>query len=275
MSSRRRDRSWERDDRDARDRDRDKPSRSSRGGPSYRDEPRRRSSRSRSPRRGDRDRRGSGLNSRKFPSQQAHSSTDRKDHRYDDRRDSDRRRRDERDRDHDHARSRPRKDDERDSPRPRSPGASREPEKPPPERDAPRPGRLSFTATEFRRRFLDSGPSKRLNLDPDAPDDLNEEGEEMDDEAGMMAMMGMSGFGSTKVSALLPSRHATNVRGQGKHIDGNQEGAANVKKQRTWRQYMNRYLLFASTTSILLDHSPTDAVVSTGLYVPYFNLICS
>jgi len=67
-----------------------------------------------------------------------------------------------------------------------------------------------------------------LNLDPDAPDDPNEEGEEiemeMDDEAGMMAMMGLSGFGTTK----------------GKHIDGNQEGAVSVKKQRTWRQYMNR-----------------------------------
>lgn len=65
MSSRRdrRDRSWERDDRDARDRDRDRdrPSRSSRGGASYRDEPRRHSSRSRSPRRGDRERRGSGV----------------------------------------------------------------------------------------------------------------------------------------------------------------------------------------------------------------------
>jgi len=44
------------------------------------------------------------------------------------------------------------------------------------------------------------------------------------DEAGMMAMMGLNGFGTTK----------------GKHIAGNQEGAVNVKKQRTWRQYMNR-----------------------------------
>ncbi|KAJ6496547.1 hypothetical protein C8R47DRAFT_1212860 [Mycena vitilis] len=131
---------------------------------------------------------------------------DRRDHRYDDRRDGDRRRRDERDRDYDQARSRPRKDGERESPRPRSPATHREPEKAPSERDEPR---------------SDLGPPKRLNLDPDAPD---EEGEEMDDEAGMMAMMGMSGFGTTK----------------GKHIDGNQEGAVSVKKQRTWRQYMNR-----------------------------------
>lgn len=49
---------------------------------------------------------------------------------------------------------------------------------------------------------LDSGLSKRLNLDPDAPDEANEEGEDMDEDAGMMALMGMAGFGSTKVSAL-------------------------------------------------------------------------
>ncbi|KAI9510243.1 U4/U6.U5 tri-snRNP-associated protein 3 [Russula earlei] len=45
-----------------------------------------------------------------------------------------------------------------------------------------------------------------------------------DDDEAMMAMMGMAGFGSTK----------------GQHVVGNQDGAANVKKQRTWRQYMNR-----------------------------------
>lgn len=27
---------------------------------------------------------------------------------------------------------------------------------------------------------------------------------------------------------------------QGKHVEGNQEGSVNVKKMRTWRQYMNR-----------------------------------
>ena len=45
-----------------------------------------------------------------------------------------------------------------------------------------------------------------------------------DDDAAMMAMMGLSGFGSTK----------------GKPVEGNQEGAVNIKKMRTWRQYMNR-----------------------------------
>lgn len=47
----------------------------------------------------------------------------------------------------------------------------------------------------------------RPNLDPDAPDE--EEGEAMDaeneDDAAMMAMMGMSGFGSTKVCMLSQS----------------------------------------------------------------------
>ncbi|PBK78015.1 DUF1777-domain-containing protein [Armillaria solidipes] len=67
----------------------------------------------------------------------------------------------------------------------------------------------------------------RPNLDPDAPDDVQDEGDEAiddPDENAMMAMMGLGGFGSTK----------------GKHVDGNQEGTANVKKTRTWRQYMNR-----------------------------------
>ncbi|KAG8728688.1 hypothetical protein FRC12_021568 [Ceratobasidium sp. 428] len=45
-----------------------------------------------------------------------------------------------------------------------------------------------------------------------------------EDEAQMMAAMGFGGFDSTK----------------GKAVLGNQQGAANVKKQRTWRQYMNR-----------------------------------
>lgn len=68
----------------------------------------------------------------------------------------------------------------------------------------------------------------RLNLDPDAPDLPNEDGEAMDDtnddDAAMMALMGLSNFGSTK----------------GQPVVGNQEGAVNIKKLRTWRQYMNR-----------------------------------
>ncbi|CDR99480.1 hypothetical protein [Sporisorium scitamineum] len=40
----------------------------------------------------------------------------------------------------------------------------------------------------------------------------------------MAAMMGFGGFGTTK----------------GKKVSGNTAGAAEVKKERTWRQYMNR-----------------------------------
>ncbi|KAJ7219146.1 hypothetical protein GGX14DRAFT_434785 [Mycena pura] len=221
MSSRRRDKSWERDDRDSRDRDRDRDRR--RGGGSHRDEPRRRSSRSRSPRRNDRDRRNSGTC---FPLSLFNILTraDRRDYRYDDRRESDRRRKDDgRDRDHDQARSRPRKDGERDSPKSRSPAASRDPEHP--GKDAAR---------------IEPDPQKRLNLDPDAPEGHIEEGEEMDDDAGMMAMMGLNGFGSTKVGTLSQLRVEPHCCWQGKHIDGNQEGTAFIKKERTWRQYMNR-----------------------------------
>lgn len=60
-----------------------------------------------------------------------------------------------------------------------------------------------------------SNTNSRLNLDPDAPDDVGEEGEEMDatndDDAAMMAMMGLSGFGTTKVRKVLPN-HRGSVR---------------------------------------------------------------
>lgn len=68
-------------------------------------------------------------------------------------------------------------------------------------------------------------------------DDVN------DDEAAMMAAMGLSGFGSTKVCYLWrPTLSWTLVDCiyQGKPVAGNQEGATNIKKTRTWRQYMNR-----------------------------------
>jgi len=59
-----------------------------------------------------------------------------------------------------------------------------------------------------------------MDLDP-----TPEEGESLSDsEAQMRALMGFSGFDTTKA----------------KHVEGNQEGAAKVNKQRTWRQYMNR-----------------------------------
>lgn len=101
------------------------------------------------------------------------------------------------------------------------------------------------------------GPShSRPNLDPDAPDG-DEEGEEMDDtnedDAAMMAMMGMAGFGSTKVCVMvmIPIMEGS-LCVKGKLVEGNQEGGASVKKVRTWRQYMNRYLIKALFLPIAL-----------------------
>ena len=85
----------------------------------------------------------------------------------------------------------------------------------------------------------------------EVPTEDGEEGEAMDDtnqdDEAMMAMMGLSGFGTTKVrfDALDVSRMYCLSRPrhdllQGKHVEGNQEGGANIKKIRTWRQYMNR-----------------------------------
>lgn len=55
--------------------------------------------------------------------------------------------------------------------------------------------------------------------------DEKEDGAPVDEaEAAMMASMGFGGFGTTK----------------GTHVKGNSQGGANVKKERTWRQYMNR-----------------------------------
>ena len=61
-----------------------------------------------------------------------------------------------------------------------------------------------------------------------------------DDDAGMMAAMGLTGFGSTKVRTLVNFSSLQLTPSQGKHVEGNQEGATDVKKIRTWRQYMNR-----------------------------------
>jgi U4/U6.U5 small nuclear ribonucleoproteins len=63
-----------------------------------------------------------------------------------------------------------------------------------------------------------------------------------ENESDMMAMMGFGGFDSTKVrgSFLLPALKTLNCISQGKPVQGNQEGSVSIKKQRTWRQYMNR-----------------------------------
>jgi U4/U6.U5 tri-snRNP-associated protein 3 len=75
-----------------------------------------------------------------------------------------------------------------------------------------------------------------------------------DDDAAMMAMMGMSGFGSTKVCHLKPANMPLELIPcvhKGKPVEGNQDGGANVKKIRTWRQYMNRSVMVGQRLCIL------------------------
>ncbi|KAK0197241.1 hypothetical protein F5146DRAFT_1014629 [Armillaria mellea] len=191
---RRRDRSWERDSRD-----KDRYSRSDRGGRRRSPSPRRDQGRSRSPRR-DRDRR---------------PRNDYRDYGRD--REDTRRDRERGDRDRDH---RP-----RDAPRDRDDAKGRgESSKHDDSRrsDKPKePAQKDVVSNDTEARIP---RSTRPNLDPDAPDDIQDETIDDPDEDAMMAMMGLGGFGTTK----------------GKHVDGNQEGTANVKKTRTWRQYMNR-----------------------------------
>ncbi|KAJ4488045.1 hypothetical protein J3R30DRAFT_883582 [Lentinula aciculospora] len=189
MSSRdhrRRERSWEREDRDRGD----KYSRGGRSG--YRDEPRRRSSRSRSPRRGDRERR----DHRDYRSRDDRKERDSR--RPDDLREKDRSRERERDRERDRDKERHRRDDEKETSR----------------REVPPVKESIHSESDTTSR-----PDSELFSNNAEAGEAAE-----DDDAPMMALMGMAGFGSTK----------------GKHVEGNQEGTVNIKKTRTWRQYMNR-----------------------------------
>ncbi|PFH52411.1 hypothetical protein AMATHDRAFT_46279 [Amanita thiersii Skay4041] len=90
-----------------------------------------------------------------------------------------------------------------------------------------------------------------------------EEGEEMDavndEDTAMMAAMGLSGFGSTK----------------GKHVAGNQEGVANVKKIRTWRQYMNRRGGFNRSGDKLLTAQSELTLLSLGHSTRSSSICCT
>ncbi|KAF8758606.1 hypothetical protein RHS01_02616 [Rhizoctonia solani] len=86
------------------------------------------------------------------------------------------------------------------------------------------------------------------------------EGEDMEeDEEDMMAAMGFGGFDSTKVSSIGPTGVPQLTGLQGKSVNGNQQGAANVKKQRTWRQYMNRKGGFNRPTYSLVPETDTTS----------------
>ncbi|TFK92115.1 DUF1777-domain-containing protein [Polyporus arcularius HHB13444] len=191
-----------------------------------------RRSRSRSPpRRGERDRRAPDRTDY-YARDRGEDRRDRRDDRRDDRRRDDRDRRD-----YD-------RDGRRDPPPPPRGDADRDRDRSKHDRDRDRDGRPADRASEHDSKAPlaaqrdkqqtptgtpDHEPSaSRPREDSEVPTEDVEEGEAMDasneDDAAMMAIMGLTGFGTTK----------------GKHVDGNQEGGVDVKKQRTWRQYMNR-----------------------------------
>ncbi|KAL4265993.1 SNUT3 family protein [Pleurotus pulmonarius] len=95
----------------------------------------------------------------------------------------------------------------------------------PSRRDHEKPSRADDTVQDQSTKSIP--PPQSDTRDPKERMDIAEEGEAEDveqDDSAMMAMMGLSGFGTTK----------------GKQVEGNQEGGADIKKIRTWRQYMNR-----------------------------------
>ncbi|KAG8833532.1 hypothetical protein FRC17_010564 [Serendipita sp. 399] len=75
---------------------------------------------------------------------------------------------------------------------------------------------MSLQAVERMRTTKGEGEDSAMQ---EETKEVGEAGEE-----DVMALMGFTGFGSTK----------------GQAVEGNQEGAVKINKQRTWRQYMNR-----------------------------------
>lgn len=122
---------------------------------------------------------------------------DRKDYRYDGRRDSDRRDRDDRRRDD--------RRDERDHHRdePRGGGAPKNPEFKPSLGLKEAPGKFETPTLSQALTFHKVSPVPEPRIQSEGLENGQEEGESMDavneDDEGMAAMMGISGFGSTKV----------------------------------------------------------------------------
>lgn len=69
-------------------------------------------------------------------------------------------------------------------------------------------------------------------------EDTNLEIEDVDEpqQEEMAKMMGFSSFGSSSVRGECGRR----ANWQGRHVDNNADGYAEVRKERSWRQYMNR-----------------------------------
>lgn len=99
---------------------------------------------------------------------------------------------------------------------------------------------------------------------------------ENDEDASMMAMMGIGGFESTKVHPLAlpfaPSSVCSKLRlitQQGKPVTGNQDGAVDVKKPRTWRQYMNRCVYSPNPRVITTPPSPIQLLLTRTFPLSY------
>ena len=198
---RRRERSWERSDRDRdRDRHRDRDRGGDRDrdrGDRYRDT--RRRSRSRSPRRGEGDRRSGAYGFFPFPSEKFTGiERDRRDFRYDDRRDPDRRERDDRRRDD----RREERDRHREDTRDRNVPTDRE-VKPSPGPKGESSGKCGTLTPSEVLTFYEAPLVQEPRAQSAGFENGQEEGESMDavnqDDEAMMATMGIIGFGSTKV----------------------------------------------------------------------------
>lgn len=88
------------------------------------------------------------------------------------------------------------------------------------------------------------------------------------------SMMGFGNFGSSKVGLVLT---------QGKHVEDNSEGFAEVRKERSWRQYMNRYVQWLTAgkagsivpwTRCNVSHHCRLQSVHVGCQLLQFSIIC-
>lgn len=139
---------------------------------------------------------------------------------------------------------------------------------PPPREDYDRP-----EADDMRHRRRESsperGPRRYEQQEPvraSPKDDTQSEpekaavptGDSEDEEAQMAAMMGFGNFGSSKVRFASICSMGSLV--QGKPVENNATGYAEVRKERTWRQYMNRYVAAALRKHILMGTARVDLI---------------
>ena len=94
-------------------------------------------------------------------------------------------------------------------------------------RFAPASSSSASTSSSLQKQVTSVGTEEVDKIGDGNGDGDDDEGDDGDDDDEMMRLMGFGGFGSSK----------------GKHVADNEKaaaGAANVSKQRKYRQYMNR-----------------------------------